>query len=277
MIRVLVFDPKKYTVNVYGPKYTGTNNFDVRSVEQWSKETKADWTFNLAFFNLTTDANAKKYGTAGNTLQDVVSPTVGRIGYADSVSAKCPLITLPSGSQFKGYGIIIKDNVIQSGLYSNRRSRNMNGLTADGRYIHVQSTAQTEYLVATNVRSIIQKQYGTTVKWLFREDAGGSTSEYSNISKTSFYPEGIRKIPSTIIVSRIEPYTFTKILKVGSKGEDVRELQMALAGIEVDGVYGNGTKAALIKAQTALGFVKKDRDGIFGPQSALAMGYKFQK
>jgi peptidoglycan hydrolase-like protein with peptidoglycan-binding domain len=50
------------------------------------------------------------------------------------------------------------------------------------------------------------------------------------------------------------------ILKVGSKGEDVKKLQAKL-GLGADGVFGSGTEAAVKKWQSSNGLTA---DGIVG-------------
>lgn len=272
MISIQVFDPKDYNIYVWGAKYTEGNNFDLHNVEEWAKITGADWVFNLAFFN-----NAQKdklKNCFGRTLQYVSNPALGDLGYDDIDGGRTPLITLNSGSKFRGYGKIIVDGKIQPGLYYNITARNMNGLTADGRYIHVTASATTEYLVAANVISRIKKQYGTTVKYLFREDGGGSASMYSSISRLGYWPQGVRAIPTVVCVKRKVPYTFTRTIMQGVNGVDSAVLQQMLGGIEVDGIFGRNSVARLKQAQRALGI---PADGAFGPQSAGAMGCIFIK
>lgn len=58
------------------------------------------------------------------------------------------------------------------------------------------------------------------------------------------------------------------LLKVGSKGKEVKELQEFL-GIGADGIFGKGTEAAVKKWQSANGL---GADGIVGPATWDAMG-----
>ena len=55
------------------------------------------------------------------------------------------------------------------------------------------------------------------------------------------------------------------ILKVGSRGKEVKELQEFL-GIGADGIYGIGTKAAVQKWQANNNLVA---DGIVGPATFI--------
>ena len=59
-------------------------------------------------------------------------------------------------------------------------------------------------------------------------------------------------------------------LKLGSRGQDVRVLQQALA-LHVDGIFGHITEEAVKVFQTEKGLVA---DGIVGPKTWAALGYK---
>lgn len=61
-------------------------------------------------------------------------------------------------------------------------------------------------------------------------------------------------------ITSLSNYVFTKTLKYGSKGIDVRKLQEKL-GIKIDGIFGNQTKNAVIKFQLTNHLVG---DGIVG-------------
>jgi hypothetical protein len=61
--------------------------------------------------------------------------------------------------------------------------------------------------------------------------------------------------------------SITRTLKVGSKGEDVKALQVSL-GITADGSFGPKTKVALVAFQSSHGLTA---DGVFGPMTRLAM------
>lgn len=272
-----VFDQKDFDVFVYGHMYTegntalGTDCY----LPGWQKKYDADWVFNAFFFNFDNYQN-RQNKCAGRTLQYCYNPHIGVIGYNASAPAPTPTITLNTGCKFCGWNLAILDGIVQSPRLNKttKRARNMNGLTADGRYIHVTTDRQTEVAVATEVNRRIKNLYKTTVKYLFIEDSGGSTQEYSAISKLGYYPEGQRAVATVIGVRRKSLYIFTRTLHIGCRGEDVMVLQQALGGIEVDGIFGLGTASRLRQAQKALGLTA---DAYFGPMSAAAMGYGYRK
>lgn len=265
MISVKVFNPDEYDIWAWGNPYSSGNITALHTVQEWAKITGADWCYNEAFFNFVSAVNLRE-GCAGRTLQYLRNPSIGDIGYGD----RTPRIEV-QGSIITGWAVAVKDGKVRPGLNKIlRRARNMDGVTADGRYIHVTTDRQTEYFVAGYVNTVIQKQYGTKIRYLFVQDSGGSASEYSGISKLAYYPEGSRAVASVICIKRKTGYPFSRTLHRGCRGEDVRMLQMALGGIECDGIFGAGTTARLKKAQKALGL---QADGYAGPKTYKAMGY----
>lgn len=270
MIGINVFDQRKYDVSVYGAKYVDGNNYYVNTVEEWARITKADYVFNLGFFNNAEENKARN--CYGRSLQYIFNPHIGDIGYDDKDGGRTPIITLESGSKFRGYGVIVADNRIQNGLYWNFTARNFNGITEDGRYIHVISSSCTEYQVAYKVITDIRKLYNTSVKYLFREDGGGSASEYSSLSKLAYYPQGVRRIPTVVCIKQKEAYVFNRVIHKGMSGGDVKELQKILGGLEVDGIAGAATDKRIKQAQSALGI---GVDGWAGQQTYIALKQKY--
>jgi len=65
----------------------------------------------------------------------------------------------------------------------------------------------------------------------------------------------------------------TPLLKRGSRGESVKQLQtlLGLTGDSVDGKFGSETTAWLTVWQAEHGFTGNDIDGIYGPKTAAAM------
>ncbi|MFE7062833.1 D-Ala-D-Ala carboxypeptidase family metallohydrolase [Sutcliffiella sp. NPDC057660] len=79
---------------------------------------------------------------------------------------------------------------------------------------------------------------------------------------------------SLVSAEEASAYSWTRTLSEGSSGADVRELQIRVAGwaadspqqtvVSVDGQFGSGTKAAVIRFQRAYGL---SADGVVGPQT----------
>lgn len=275
MIILNVFDQEDYDVFVYGNPYS-TGNIPIDCYPSgWQKKCSADWVFNLAFFNFDNYKN-RLLNCAGRTLQYCYNPNIGVIGYNSGQTLSMPTIMLDSGSRFAGWKWAIKDGIVQSSDLdkTSRRARNMNGLTTCGKYIHVQSDRQTEAFVAGEVNKRIKALYKTSIKCLFIEDAGGSTQQYSAISKLEFAPEGRRAIATVIGVKRKAAYTFTRTLYKGLQGNDVMILQQALGGIEIDGSFGPATDRRLRQAQKVMGLTA---DGYAGPMTIKTMGYGYER
>lgn len=70
-----------------------------------------------------------------------------------------------------------------------------------------------------------------------------------------------------LIPSVASAYTFNSLLKFGSRGSEVSELQSFL-GVGSDGVFGSITKGAVMRYQTAHGL---SADGIVGPMTRAAL------
>ncbi|MBA0053781.1 DUF882 domain-containing protein [Streptomyces sp. AJS327] len=81
-------------------------------------------------------------------------------------------------------------------------------------------------------------------------------------------------VPQIAAPSEAHAYSWSGTLREGSKGADVRELQIRVAGwaadsakrthVAVDGEFGPGTKAAVIRFQRAYGL---SADGVVGPDT----------
>ena len=271
MIIINVFDPKDFEIYTYGNPYTG-GNVTPFGVTTWASKAKADWVFNLAFFDFANAYN-NAHGIGGRTLQKVYNPHLGDIGCPDAVKRTDYIIL--QGSVWAGWATAVLNGIVQTRNLNAtaKRARNMNGITADGRYIHVTTNYQTELYVANYVNTRIQKDYGTKIRYLFVEDSGGSTQEYSAISRLGYYPEGQRAVASVMCIRRKTIYTFNRTISNGCRGEDCRILQQALGGIEVDGIFGRDSTNRLKQAQKAL---RLAADGYFGPLSARAMGFNFK-
>lgn len=94
---------------------------------------------------------------------------------------------------------------------------------------------------------------------------GDESKSMSKSCCTSFYTYfGISK--------PVKKYNLTRLLKVGCKGNDVKELQKKI-GVSADGIFGNNTKTAVIKFQKSK---KITQDGIVGKSTAHALGWTYQ-
>ena len=274
MIILNVFNQADYDIRIIGNKYQEGNTYPLRAVKDWATVANADLVFNFAFFNFDTMQN-RRIGAAGRTLQYCHNPNIGDIGYNAQSPAPTPMMSLLNGCRWCGWKLAVLNGIVQTSKLdrNTKRARNMNGLTTDGRYIQVTSDRQTEIYVASEVARRVKTIWHTEIKYLAVNDAGGSTQEYSSMSKLGYYPEGLRNVATVVALKRKKIYNFTRQLQYGCKGEDVKILQMALGGIEVDGSFGRGTRSRLIQAQKAL---KVNADGYFGPITAKAMGFTFE-
>ena len=69
-----------------------------------------------------------------------------------------------------------------------------------------------------------------------------------------------------------DKYNLTRVLRKGSKGSDVKELQKKLR-VSADGIFGNNTKNAVKK------FQKSNRltaDGVVGKSTAHKLGWLYK-
>lgn len=67
-------------------------------------------------------------------------------------------------------------------------------------------------------------------------------------------------------------YNLTRLLRYGSRGNDVKELQRTLGGLVVDGIFGKNTKAKVLSFQHSN---KLAQDGIVGKNTAHALGWLY--
>lgn len=70
-----------------------------------------------------------------------------------------------------------------------------------------------------------------------------------------------------------DKYNLTRILRKGSKGNDVKKLQKEV-GTKADGIFGNNTRTAVIKFQKSK---KLSADGIVGKNTAHALGWTYKR
>lgn len=268
---VHVLDFSKWKVFFFGAPYHPSENSYAKVLKEWALQTDSHLTWNLGFFNFGTTKNIKEK-CAYRSLEYVKGLNGIIFGYNAS-GLPTEILELPNGNACGGWKLAIKDGTQKCFDTSSKRARNLNGITTNGMYIHAQTTNKvTEKAAIENINNWVQKNYKTSIKLLFVQDAGGSTGCYSTASKilTAGEQEGYNgRAVVTVACARYIGPKVTRILKKGCSGEDVRVLQQILGGIECDGVFGKGTKAQLIIAQKKLGLVA---DGIAGPVTLRALG-----
>lgn len=267
---VHVLDLNIWDVFFYGAPYRPSDNSYAKVLKEWAIETTSTLTWNLGFFNFGTTKNLKEK-CAYRSLEYVRGPKGENFGENASVCPPDKLI-LPHGS-CGGWKLAVKDGVQKCFDVSSRRTRNLNGITTDGKYIHAQTTnLVTEKSAIEQTVAWIKKNYKVNVKLLLIQDAGGSTGCYSTASKLLIAgeKEGYNgRAVVTVVCAKYKGGRILRTLKQGCTGEDVRVLQQVIGGIETDGVYGKGTKAQVREAQKKLGL---KADGIAGPITLKALG-----
>jgi hypothetical protein len=138
------------------------------NLKAWAIKEKADYVFNLAFFNMT-GVGSDQYGTIkGRTLTYLKAK-----GYDVGYGGTSEKLTIDANNVCAGYKVGIVNGKAKSVSLTGKRARNANGQLKDGRYFHVQSvTTATEHAL---VQHMI-KNYD--VDLLLIQDAGGSTGFY---------------------------------------------------------------------------------------------------
>ena len=89
---------------------------------------------------------------------------------------------------------------------------------------------------------------------------------------------GMTRIGSNIWLNPVrydmlsDKYNLTRVLRKGSKGNDVKKLQKEV-GTKADGIFGNNTRTAVIKFQKNNKLIA---DGIVGKNTAHALGWTYK-
>ena len=161
-IRCDIYDPKLYQIWFAAAPYSAAGK-PAKTLRQWAAEEGADVVYNLALFNMTGEGSDRYGVIKGRTLQYLKAK--GRdCGYGGTPER----LVLDASNAVSGWKLGVKDGKVNGNLSSvSRRSRNMCGKLADGRYIHVQTSASHTEL----------------------EDAGGSTGMYRAADGYLFAPE----------------------------------------------------------------------------------------
>ena len=247
MFNIYIFHPDDWSVWCSGSPYKGNI---VKFVHEWGDIEKADLTFNLGVFSMSTGQGCCYVRSKGFD-----------IGYG----GKSEILALNGSNACRGYSSGIENGIVTiNAPFGGNALRNGVGMTTDGQYIVAQTThAVTEKSFCNSVNNFVINR-GLKVRRFVLEDGGGSTSMYSNMSNLTHYPSGMRRVSSVICFKRKSKMTFPRTLRYTwplVKGEDVRLLQTCLGGIEADGIFGLGTRKRVIQAQRAFGI---DADGIAG-------------
>ena len=258
---IYIFDQAQWE-----PKFAGQRNevdHIVRSVKNWALINSADLCFNLGVFDMKTGASFT-YVKGPKVLTDSSG------SYDKTIGGRSDILKLNEFNECKGYSNGIKNGcVLINAPMGGSAMRNGIGITESGKVIIAQSASKvTEKTFASSVNNFVTKR-GERVKLFVLQDGGGSTNEYSGISKLAFHATGEdRKVATVVCFKRISLPPVTRNLKLWCKGEDVRLLQTVLGGIEADGSFGFGTRSRLMQAQRALGLVA---DGCCGPLTRAAL------
>lgn len=101
---------------------------------------------------------------------------------------------------------------------------------------------------------------------------------YINSIKKDYNSVWFYNITGSVMHLQILPretgsYNLTRLLKKGCRGNDVKELQSALGGLTVDGIFGNLTKQKVRSFQSSKGLAV---DGIVGKNTAHALGWTYK-
>jgi hypothetical protein len=258
---ILILDPAIYDVWFAGQAYKEPDpDKRTKTAKEWCEQENADLCFNLGIFGMTSGLGCSYVRAKGRD-----------ISYG---SEKPHILTINAENQCRGYSDGIIDGQIKINLpMGGKRTRNGIGMTNKGHIIIAQSAGSvTERTFCTAVNTFVQNK-GQAVKLFTLQDGGGSTQEYSALSRLNFAPEGGRKVANVVCVKRRRVQSIFAPVYEGCRGENVELVQMALGGIEIDGSAGPGTKKRIKAAQAALAFPKGLQCGVASVLTLRAMGF----
>lgn len=258
---IYILDPVYWNVWLAGQR--DDSDHVLRSVKNWALINSADLCFNLGVFDMRTGASYT-FVSGPKILTDPSG------AYDRTIGGKSDILDINTFNRCKGYSNGIKNGqVLVNAPMGGSAVRNGVGITTSGKVVVAQSTSKvSEKTFASAVNNFVAKR-GEVVKLFVLQDGGGSTNEYSGLSKLAFHATGEdRKVATVLCARKISLPPITRTLKLWSKGEDVKILQTVLGGIEADGSFGFGTRSRLMAAQRALGLAA---DGICGPLTRAAL------
>lgn len=238
----------------------------LKTVEQWCKDEKADLCFNLGEFNMPKTGKYEKL-----SICEVIAQ--GRrisYGYGD----RTDLLYINDKNACRGYSYGVRNGAV----YLNRpkggkRSRNGIGMTTSGNLVVSQSNNATEKDLCTNINKYV-KGKGQTISTFLMEDGGGSTCEYSALSRLKFAPEGGRECATVLCIRVKRPISITHPIYAGCpKDISTEYVQMILGGIAADRDAQTLTKNRILAAQIALGFPKGMQTGVADYYTLKKMGF----
>ena len=233
----------------------------VKTVKEWCLAESADLCFNLGMFNMT--------GVNKNKGITYVHTPHGDLGYGGDSDT----LTF-GGYACKGYSNGIVNGVVKINRPINgTRTRCGIGITVKGDLIIAQTSHKaTEPAFCNEVNTFVKKN-SQAVRLFVLEDGGGSTSEYSALSRLNFAPEQGRPVTTVVCLKRKITPTIYRPLYQGCKGDDVKQLQIALGGISCDGDFGSGTLARVKAMQAAYNFPAKLQCGIASAYTLGRLGF----
>jgi Putative peptidoglycan-binding domain-containing protein len=268
-----------YQINVYNPDewelyFDSTFYLDkpkkCQALKKWAEDSGADIVSNLCYFNFLSSKE-----NPGYTIQYLRIPRLGGdCGYGSNSTVE--RLVLPNGDTVSGWATdrlpAVRNNKLISSKGTSIRAHNAIGETTDGRFFTVQNRYNTEAQVARYAINFLEKYYGTSIRLMLWEDGGGSVGTYCRRSGAMYAPmkEGTygRAVCSVFCAKKKPQLKLSRTLSKGSRGDDVKILQMMIAA-EADGIFGSGTRKKVIEVQKRLGLVA---DGIAGPKTLSALG-----
>ena len=266
---ILVYDPIEWEIYADCTPYLTTPK-KCQTLSKWAKDTNADIASNLCYFNFMSSKQ-----NPGYTIQYLRIPRLGGdCGYGSN-STKDHLI-LPNGDTLTGWSTdgrpAIRDGQILNCKGTSIRAHNAVGATTDGRFFVVQNRYNTETQIAKYLINFLKKYYNTGVRLMLWEDGGGSVGTY--FSKAQYLAAPMKegqngRAVCSVICAKRRPNApkITRTLSYGSKGDDVKLLQMMI-GLEADGIFGLATKNRVKTVQKQLTLLA---DGIAGPITLKAL------
>ena len=262
------------------------NNTKKKSIVQVKKETGADYAINGGIFSF------KTFKPFGNTKSDGVilcDPNYGEYGFGWDIGPDIKYEVLPNPKR-KNYlgcvGMILngaKQKLRYNSDMGGTRQRSAIGLDDKGNFIMYACNG-------SNNKSPEKLQtYCLNMGWKQRLmlDGGRSSSLLTNSKKLVSEGSNGRIVSnyilvflkkdnssSTVTTTKDNPYKKpTRTIRIWHTGNDVKWVQYALnrEGFncgEVDGIFGKGTKKAVIAFQKAKGL---GVDGVVGPKTREAL------